>query len=276
LKQAIVGWHQDEKGDWVAELACGHGQHVRHFPPLSFRPWVLTPEGRASFIGYELDCVRCDEERAAGSPGERGPLDELTTERLIIRPFVEEDLPEIHRILNAAFKTGTPTHVEAGLAERRSWLRWSVLSAHWLPAMHQPPYGDRAVVLKETGQLIGAVGFVPALMPFDQIPELARVPGPREPGRMTPEVGLFWAIDPGHQRKGYATEAGAALLEYAFEEMRLWRTIATTEYHNRASQAVMRKLGMTLTRNPHAESEWMQVVGVIYSEPMLPPEGLLT
>jgi tellurite methyltransferase len=62
MRQSITGWHQDEVGDWVAELSCGHGQHVRHSPPLSFRAWVLTPEGRASFIGFALECVRCDEE----------------------------------------------------------------------------------------------------------------------------------------------------------------------------------------------------------------------
>lgn len=53
----------------MAELACGHGQHVRHNPPLSFRPWVLEPEGRARFIGFELNCVRCDEEQAEAQAG---------------------------------------------------------------------------------------------------------------------------------------------------------------------------------------------------------------
>ncbi len=61
MRQRILGFHQDELGDWVAELACGHGQHVRHNPPLSFRPWVLTPEGRERFLGYQLDCHLCDE-----------------------------------------------------------------------------------------------------------------------------------------------------------------------------------------------------------------------
>jgi hypothetical protein len=45
----------------VAELECGHNQHVRHHPPLFTRLWVLTPEGRESRIGVELDCKRCDE-----------------------------------------------------------------------------------------------------------------------------------------------------------------------------------------------------------------------
>jgi tellurite methyltransferase len=67
MNQPIVGWHQDEQGDWVAELACGHGQHVRHVPPLSFRPWVLESEGRERFIGVVLNCVRCDEENANAS-----------------------------------------------------------------------------------------------------------------------------------------------------------------------------------------------------------------
>ena len=54
------------EGHWRALLDCGHPQHVRHDPPLVTRAWVLTEEGRASRLGLELDCKRCDEERAAG------------------------------------------------------------------------------------------------------------------------------------------------------------------------------------------------------------------
>jgi hypothetical protein len=61
MERAIVGFHQDEQGDWVADLACGHAQHVRHRPPWTVRPWVLTPEGRAQRLGQRLDCKRCDE-----------------------------------------------------------------------------------------------------------------------------------------------------------------------------------------------------------------------
>ncbi len=38
----------------------------------------------------------------------------------------------------------------------------------------------------------------------------------------------------------------------------------------------MRKLGMTVTRNPHPEPAWMQVVGFRYAHPPLLQEGLLT
>lgn len=60
MKRAIVGWRQDREGEWVAVLACGHGQHVRHNPPLVSRPWVQSADGRARFLGYELDCPLCD------------------------------------------------------------------------------------------------------------------------------------------------------------------------------------------------------------------------
>lgn len=60
MQRAITGFHQDEFGDWVAELTCGHGQHMRHKPPFELRPWVTTAEGRASRLGLELGCVRCD------------------------------------------------------------------------------------------------------------------------------------------------------------------------------------------------------------------------
>jgi hypothetical protein len=60
MERRIVGFHQDEEGDWVAELECGHGQHVRHEPPWQVRSWVITPEGRAAWIGMPLECRLCD------------------------------------------------------------------------------------------------------------------------------------------------------------------------------------------------------------------------
>jgi hypothetical protein len=57
----IVGFHQDDEGHWVAELSCGHQQHMRHDPPWQNRPWVVTAEGRARFLGTEIPCARCDQ-----------------------------------------------------------------------------------------------------------------------------------------------------------------------------------------------------------------------
>ena len=55
----IVGYHQDEEKDWVAELSCGHQQHVRHRPPLIERPWVETEAGRVGKIGHAVVCAEC-------------------------------------------------------------------------------------------------------------------------------------------------------------------------------------------------------------------------
>lgn len=60
MERCIIGFHQDEHGDWVAELDCFHGQHVRHKPPFFNRPWTQTEAGRAQMLGTTLDCVRCD------------------------------------------------------------------------------------------------------------------------------------------------------------------------------------------------------------------------
>ena len=60
VKRAISGFHRDEQGDWVADLDCGHGQHVRHRPPFVNRPWVICDESREAMLGVELDCPRCE------------------------------------------------------------------------------------------------------------------------------------------------------------------------------------------------------------------------
>jgi len=61
MNRAIIAYHQDEFNDWVAELQCGHHQHVRHNPPWVSRPWVISEAGRRSKIGMVLACKKCDE-----------------------------------------------------------------------------------------------------------------------------------------------------------------------------------------------------------------------
>ncbi|GAC1369263.1 MAG: DUF3565 domain-containing protein [Aquirhabdus sp.] len=60
MEQRIAGFHQDNENHWVAELECGHFQHVRHNPPWMSRPWVVTAEGRSSMLGTMLQCKKCD------------------------------------------------------------------------------------------------------------------------------------------------------------------------------------------------------------------------
>jgi hypothetical protein len=70
MQRRIIGFHQDEQHHWVADLDCGHTQHVRHNPPWQMRPWVLTEEGRALFLSSVLNCKKCDE--ATGPRSEEG------------------------------------------------------------------------------------------------------------------------------------------------------------------------------------------------------------
>ena len=58
-QRRIVGFHQDQEKQWVAELECGHSQHIRHTPPWQLRPWVLTEAGRIGHLGTGVPCPAC-------------------------------------------------------------------------------------------------------------------------------------------------------------------------------------------------------------------------
>jgi RimJ/RimL family protein N-acetyltransferase len=188
----------------------------------------------------------------------------LATERLVIRPMVMTDLDAVHG-LYADLAVTQVEQANAPLEELRRWLEWTTLSYGELAHLNQPPYGDRAITLKASSQLIGVCGFVPLLDAFSRLPFFRGV-GPE--GLNSTEFGLYWAVAPAHQRRGYATEAARALVDYGFGQLRLNRIVATTRYENVASIGVMRRLGMRIERNPSGEPPWLQVVGVV-SHPSL-------
>jgi RimJ/RimL family protein N-acetyltransferase len=177
--------------------------------------------------------------------------------RVHIRPFTGSDIDAVLGLFDDA---AYPTAVNQTIRTRRSaWLAWASANHDELARLDQPPYGDRAVVLTATDRVIGAVGLVPCLDVYGQ----AGI-GPDD-GRSRAEIGLFWMVHPDYQGKGYATEAGRLLVRYAMDELRIERIIATTEYDNHASQAVMRKLGMDIRRNSQTTPPWLQLVGVYES-----------
>lgn len=187
----------------------------------------------------------------------------LETARLLIRPFTFADLDAAVQLLDidlAGANVGAAP-IESR-AEREQWLRWTVLNYDQLARLYQPPYGDRAVVLKSSSQLIGAVGYVPCLAPFQQYHTLRQAEAAPTTLYST-EFGLYYAFAPAVQRQGYATEAASALIGYAFNQLRLGRVIAQTSYDNLASMGVMRKLGMQIERNPYPDPPWLQIVGVL-------------
>jgi tellurite methyltransferase len=95
--RTITGFHTDDAGDWVAELSCLHGQHVRHRPPFFDRAWTQTPEGRESKLGADLDCPLCD----------RAELPEGLSLARTAGPFDESSLPaglrRTHRVADATW-----------------------------------------------------------------------------------------------------------------------------------------------------------------------------
>ncbi|VAX05808.1 hypothetical protein MNBD_GAMMA25-598 [hydrothermal vent metagenome] len=60
MNKKIISFHLDEFDDWVADLECGHTQHVRHNPPWQSRPWVISEKGRQEKQGAVLNCIECD------------------------------------------------------------------------------------------------------------------------------------------------------------------------------------------------------------------------
>jgi hypothetical protein len=55
----LLDFHQDPQGHWVANLSCGHSQHLRHQPPWQNRPWVLAAEQRQARLGEDFPCGWC-------------------------------------------------------------------------------------------------------------------------------------------------------------------------------------------------------------------------
>ena len=110
--------------------------------------------------------------------------------------------------------------------------------------------------------MIGLVGLVPLLAPYAQLPTF----GSQVDASFSAEVGLFWMISPAMQGRGFATEAAGALVNFAFEVLKVGRILAGTEYSNFASIAVMRKLQMRIERNPFPSPAWFQITGILQKE----------
>jgi [ribosomal protein S5]-alanine N-acetyltransferase len=178
----------------------------------------------------------------------------LETPRLIIRPFVLSDLPACHELLDIDSGDG------GSLEEREQWLRWTVLNVEQLAGLMQPPYGDRAVMVKGSDRLIGAAGLVPCILP---LPRATGAQASAYRKRHAPELGLYYLISSGDRGQGYATEAARALMDWALKELQLERVIAMTAHDNLPSQRVMERLGMRIERNPNPDPPWLQVIGVM-------------
>src|SRR5262249_21914376 len=134
----------------------------------------------------------------------------LETERLVVREFTPDDLAGVHRLLDVELAAADfGTEGPCTLADRRRWLTWTVLGYGEHARLAQPPYGERAVVRRDTGELVGACGLVPCLAPFGLLPGFSEAGAEPPPGAPAgaparAEVGLYYAVAPAHQRQGFA------------------------------------------------------------------------
>ena len=147
-------------------------------------------------------------------------LPELRTERLLLRSFRAEDAPAVQRLAGAFEIADTtlliPHPYPDGLAEK--WI-----SGH-ATALANGESLVFAVTEAATGQLCGSIGLM-----------ISKEHAKAEMGYW---IGVpFWG-------KGYATEAGRALLEYGFGQWNLNRIFALHFCRNPASGRVLAKLGL--------------------------------
>ena len=150
---------------------------------------------------------------------------ELKTERLILRQWKKKDYPYFAK-MNAdpdvmEFYPSTLTQSESNAMADR--IKAFIIERSW---------GFWAVEVIETGQFIGFVGLH---KPTYDLP-------------VTPCVEIGWRLAKEHWGSGYATEAGKAALEFAFNVLGLKEIYSFTSVGNYRSRAVMERLGLHNTK----------------------------
>ena len=141
------------------------------------------------------------------------------TERLILRELREDDLGALYVVLG---DSDIMRHYPYTFDEARV-RRWIAVNMERYRVFG---FGLWAVVLKETGELIGDCGLT--MQSFD--------------GMIRPEIGYHIARS--HQRKGYAKEAAAACRDWAFENTPFGAVYSYMKRDNAASRATAAASGM--------------------------------
>lgn len=152
---------------------------------------------------------------------------EMETEQLLLRPITLADAEDMFEYASNADNTYYvfPTH------QTIDDTRHSIAS-YFMAA----PLGKYGVELKAEKKLIGTVDL--------------RV----DMKKQKAEIG--YAINSCYGGQGYATEASKQLMAFAFETLELEKVAATCDARNTASEAVMKKLGMTLEGRSRNHEIW--------------------
>jgi [ribosomal protein S5]-alanine N-acetyltransferase len=147
----------------------------------------------------------------------------LQTDRLLLRPYTDHDLNDLHRIL-ADPVTMRFWPAPFTLQATRSWLERSQRSHT------EHGFGRMAMILKNQQTLIGDCGITHAEID----------------GSLENDLGyiLFYP----YWRQGLATEAAMALMHHAFATLGLDRLVANMPVEHVASRRVAERLGMRLEK----------------------------
>jgi RimJ/RimL family protein N-acetyltransferase len=111
-----------------------------------------------------------------------------------------------------------------------------------LARIHELDFGRRWVVSKESG---AGLGFVDTKFFGDSCEDVS-----------PDEVEIGWMVTPLAWNQGYATEAGSAICDEAFDRLELESIVAVHHPDNAASTRVIEKLGMPFERDGVAKDGW--------------------
>ena len=143
----------------------------------------------------------------------------METERLQIRKFTRDDLPELYTIMQ---KPEVMYAWEHGFtkSETRKWLN------RQLTRYKKDGYGYFAVVLKNTDNLIGQVGVFKSMIHEKEVVELGYI-----------FDNLYW-------NQGYCIEAVNACVRFAFDKVKLEDLYCSIRPNNIPSVDIAEKIGM--------------------------------
>jgi ribosomal-protein-alanine N-acetyltransferase len=145
----------------------------------------------------------------------------LTTERLVLRPFHEDDFAAVHAYASDPEVCRYTSFGPNTEAETRDFLRRALAAAEEDPRTDY----EWAVTDRGTGLLLGACGV--HLYP-----------------RLAEQAELGYVLGRPYWGRGYATEAARAATDFGFAELRLHRLHAYVVCANQPSAHVLEKLGM--------------------------------
>jgi RimJ/RimL family protein N-acetyltransferase len=146
----------------------------------------------------------------------------IETNRLILREYQDDDFEQVHAYCKNPEVTRFMTWGPNDEKQTRDFLT----TAQW-HAVHEVPRKvfEMAVVLKETGQVVGGIGM-------------------RLKTERKRDADIGYCYSPDVWGKGIGTEAAQAMLKFGFETLKLHRIWATCDPDNKGSFGIMQKLGM--------------------------------